>query len=355
MSKRELFRAEQLPVFQNKAFPTSAAAMQCERGDVVLVEDDSSGLIYNDAFDPAKLVYDGNYQNEQAHSGVFQEHLENVSDIVSRHFFGQSLIEVGCGKGYFLEHLQRTGYHVTGIDPAYDGTNPSVIKARFEPGLGLSAEGIVLRHVLEHIQDPLKFLANIREANGGKGTVYIEVPCFDWICRHRAWFDIFYEHVNYFRRDNFLQIFGTIHEAGHVFGGQYLYAIAELASLRRPSMHQDSGVNFPVDFLGDIKHFTALPKAGKRRAIWGGASKGVIFALYMRRAGVDIDMVIDINPAKQGRYLPATGLRVASPAEALQSLKPGDDVFVMNPNYLEEIVVQSGNRFNYLTVDYHEF
>lgn len=354
MKYRELFHVMELPVLQNKMFLSEEAARSCTRGDVTLVQDMDTGLVYNATFNPQLLEYDSDYQNEQACSGVFQQHLETVTAIIQQYFEGQSLIEVGCGKGYFLEHLQRAGYYVTGIDPAYDGTNPAVIKARFELGLGLSAEGIVLRHVLEHIPDPLKFLADISEANGGKGTVYIEVPCFDWICRHRAWFDIFYEHVNYFRLNNFLQIFGTIHEAGHVFGGQYLYVVAELASLRRPCMDEDSMVNFPIDFLGDIKHFTMLPKAGKRRAIWGGASKGVIFALYMRRAGVDIDMVIDINPAKQGKYLAATGLRVASPAEALQTLKPGDDVFIMNPNYLEEIVAQSGNRFNYLTVDHHE-
>ena len=98
-----------------------------------------------------------------------------------------------------------------------------------------------------------------------------------------------------------------------------------------------------------------LPRTEKRRAIWGGASKGVIFSLYMQRAGVDIDMAIDINPGKQGKYLAATGLRVASPDEAEQSLKPGDDIFVMNSNYLDEIVNQSGDQFNYLTVDRDEF
>ncbi len=244
----------------------------------------------------------------------------DVTAIVRRYFEGRSLIEVGCGKGYFLEHLQRSGYQVTGIDPAYEGANPDVIRARFEPDLGLAAEGVVLRHVLEHIADPIKFLADIATANGGKGTVYIEVPCFDWTCHHRAWFDIFYEHVNYFRSDDFYRIFGTVHEAGHLFGGQYLYVVADLGTLRSPAAGAATAVEFPEDFLADVKRFTMLPRTGKRRAIWGAASKGVIFSLYMKRVGVEIDVAIDINPAKQGKYLAATGLRIASPEEALQSL-----------------------------------
>src|SRR3546814_2174741 len=84
------------------------------------------------AFDPSKLVYDQSYQNEQAVSGVFKNHLGTVTQIIRRHFVDVSLIEVGCGKGYFLDHLQAQGYRITGIDPAYEGDNPNVVKAPFE-------------------------------------------------------------------------------------------------------------------------------------------------------------------------------------------------------------------------------
>jgi len=353
MKHRELFRACGLPVFQNKTFADRAAALACPKGDMTLVQDMDTGLIFNAAFDASLLEYDANYQNEQACSGVFQQHLEGVKAIMQRHFSGKSLIEVGCGKGYFLEYLQQAGYEITGIDPAYEGSNPKVIAAHFEPGLGLSAEGIVLRHVLEHISDPFMFLSAIAQANGGKGRIYIEVPCFDWICEHRAWFDIFYEHVNYFRLADFQSMFGKVYESGHLFGGQYLYVVADLAALQKPALGQRDRFVFPADFLSDISRVAAAAK-GKRNAIWGGASKGVIFALYMQRAGVDIDFVIDINPAKQGRFMAGSGLRISSPEEGLKALRAGDDIFVMNSNYLQEIIALSNNKFNYIQVDHRE-
>ena len=108
----------------------------------------------------------------------------------------------------------------------YEGENPAVQRRIFGDGVTVSARGIVLRHVLEHVQDPVGFLDGLREANGG-GLIYIEVPCFDWILRASAWFDIFYEHVNYFRACRFLErMFGRVVEGGHLFGGQYLYVVA---------------------------------------------------------------------------------------------------------------------------------
>jgi hypothetical protein len=91
--------------------------------------------------------------------------------------------------------------------------------------------------------------------------------------------------------------------------------------------------------------------SGSARAIWGGASKGVIFALLMERAGVRIDTVIDINPAKQGRYLAATGLRVQSPDEAMAHLPAGADVFVMNSNYRSEIEALTAHRYHCVTIE----
>src|SRR4051812_26545851 len=220
-TSNEIFRAERLPVFQNRMFDTATQARECVRGDLVLVQDPTTGLVSNRTFDPALVDYDADYQNEQGHSAVFREHLQAVSDIVTRHLKGCELIEVGCGKGLFLEQLQRDGFRITGLDPTYEGTNPAVVREYFTAETGLRAGGLILRHVLEHVQDPLDFLARIREANGGAGTIYIEVPCLDWIAERRAWFDLFYEHVNYFRLDDFHRLFGTVLESGRAFGGQY--------------------------------------------------------------------------------------------------------------------------------------
>lgn len=352
---REIYRAERLPVFQNRMFRSEASARNCARGDVVLVQSMESGLIFNRAFQPELMHYDADYQNEQGHSGAFKLHLDAMAKIVSRHFAGMSLIEVGCGKGLFLEQLSEIGFDVTGLDPTYEGSNPRIVKEYFTSASGIRAQGIVLRHVLEHVQDPMRFLVELLESNGGSGRIYIEVPCMDWIAQHRAWFDIFYEHVNYFRLSDFERMFSSVIEAGHCFDGQYLYVVADLASLRQPRYRPGDEFALPRDFMSAIGECRSRVLASGRaaaHAIWGGASKGVIFALFMEREGAPIDTVIDINPAKQGKFLAATGLRVSSPEEGQQRLQPGADLFVMNSNYLREIQMLTAHRYNYLLVEH---
>lgn len=351
---RELFRATALPVLQNKTFDSQEAARLAPTGDVILVQNSSTGLIYNSCFDEKKLSYDESYQNEQACSGVFKNHLDDVANIVTRYFQGKSLVEVGCGKGYFLDYLEKKGFEIVGVDPAYEGENQKVIKAPFAREMDIRADGVILRHVLEHISDPLSFLAEIAHANGGKGLIYIEVPCFDWIITHGAWFDIFYEHVNYFRMGDFSRIFGRVLNSGRIFGGQYLYVVADLSSLRIPKSSAKDNVAMPEYFISGIQRSVVMAnsKPKSRNIIWGGASKGVVFAIYMQRAGVDIAAVVDINPAKQGRFLPVSALPVSAPTKIADDFSIDDNVFVMNSNYLDEIIAASKNKFSYITVDH---
>ncbi|MDA8747177.1 class I SAM-dependent methyltransferase [Litoreibacter sp.] len=344
---RLLYAQDDFPVFQNRMYDSAENARNCPRGDIRIVEDLKSGLVRNEAFDPNLVDYDAAYQNEQANSAPFREHLDWAADLIVEHMGTDSLVEVGCGKGTFLEMLSQRGAAITGFDPTYEGDNPLIQRRYFGPDFGLSANGLVLRHVLEHIPDPYAFLCQLRDANDGGGLIYIEVPCFDWICEGRNWFDIFYEHVNYFRLSDFNKMFGNVVKIGRCFGDQYLYVIGDLSSLRAPTFDDDNQAPFPDDFTASLKDVGVKATSD---IVWGGASKGVIYALLRERAGAPIEAVIDINPNKQGQFLAGTGLRVSAPEEILPNLPSTARLLVMNPNYSQEIRKMSNDAFTYVEV-----
>jgi SAM-dependent methyltransferase len=297
------------------------------------------------------VVYDKSYDNEQVNSKFFQQHLNIVADMLEDKIGKKSIVEVGCGKGLFLEILLNRGFDIYGFDPTYTGENSRIIKEFFKHGIIKEPVAcIVLRHVLEHIENPFVFLNELKIANGGEGLIYIEVPCFDWICKNHTYFDIFYEHVNYFREIDFLRMFSKIIKSGSFFGNQYLYVIADLASLAEPVNEKVDLVDFPINFLDGLLNF-AKENSETPICVWGAGSKGVIFSLLLMRNGFKIEVVIEINPAKQGKYLPLTGLLVHSPEEGLKNFDENNIIYVMNSNYLDEIKLFTNNKFKYLVVD----
>jgi SAM-dependent methyltransferase len=344
-----LYQQSGFPIFQNRMYDSRDDGLNCPKGQLSIVQNRNTGLIYNAGFSAELMTYDSAYQNEQGISFSFGKHLDEVADIISANIAKDGIAEVGCGKGLFLEKLLARGFDVAGFDPTYEGDNTRVKREYFSSTYGKIFYGFVLRHVLEHVQDPVSLVSKIAEANKGRGLIYIEVPCLDWIIAHNAWYDVFYEHVNYFRLDDFNSMFGSVVDSGRLFGGQYLYVVARLDSLRKPVAKQSSLLK-PGEFVSFDKSVFAVAPTSKM-AIWGGASKGVIFVLMARRNQFQIDHVADINPAKQGKYLAATGHEVISPARLNVVLPSGSNLFVMNSNYLDEIRSASNNAYNYICIE----
>jgi hypothetical protein len=68
--------------------------------------------------------------------------------------------------------------------------------------------------------------------------------------------------------------------------------------------------------------------------LWGSGSKAVSFVTTVG-IGEEVACVADINPHRQGCFLPGSGHRIVSPAE-VAALAP-DLVVVMNPLYRAEV------------------
>lgn len=332
------FEVLTVPVLQNKVFNTREEALHADRGILDIQQNLHSGIFENRAFDSSKLVYDPTYDNEQAHSERFEQHLSEVCDILMPYVKGKAVVEVGCGKGHFFKKLSRCELRsVAGCDPAYQGNDERIIKAVFSPELDLRGDILLLRHVLEHIKDPVSFLSSLAKSNGNQGLIYIEVPDLRWIVDNQVYFDLFYEHVNYFVPDDFTRIFGKVEAQGSLFNGQYQYVVADLGSIRTtPYSVPDSDPGFRVS-LSRLDRLVALLKGTTKPVfIWGAASKGVISALHLENRGIEIDGLIDINPKKQGRLVALTGLPVLSPA-AFKEQYQDALVLIANANYENEI------------------
>lgn len=320
-------------------------------GDLRLQRNRALDFIENAGFEPALAVYDASYENSQAHSPAFREHMCAMAALLESNFpAGSQLVEVGCGKGDFLKLVEARGhFNVRGYDATYVGDHPC-IEARFLSGEDrIAADVVVLRHVLEHISRPHRFLEMLARVFDG-APVFIEVPEYGWIIENQAFFDITYEHVNYFTPRALAALFESApRQQGTCFGGQYQYLLANLAELSADfsARYEDDclwealaiGDLFPV-IAARLALVEAAAGADSRVFVWGAATKGCMFLVHASERPVLFDRIsaaVDVNPRKWNRFLPGSGVPIVSPKRFFQLAKAGDVLLVANPNYRSEI------------------
>jgi hypothetical protein len=331
-----IFNQKNVPLFQNKVYKTKDQALAAETGTVELVQSSISGFVFNKTFDSSIMNYDENYQNEQSNSTVFQDHLKKVFKILND--FGlqnKKIIEIGCGKGIFFDILQKHGLDCWGFDPTYEGKNERIIKEYFDERYsGINADVIIMRHTLEHITQPFSFIHTIAKANNYQGKLFVEVPTFDWIVEKKAFWDVFYEHCNYFTEDTL----GSMFEdsiTGNFFGEQYIYLWADLSKLK-PEIAFQNFTLFPVLFFEEtIEKYRSMIRQLDNLIIWGAGAKGSTFLNLLDKDREHINYVVDINPRKQNRFIACTGHPIYGPKKISEtSVK---NILVSNENYIQEI------------------
>ena len=356
-----LIQLEQVPVHCNVLWPTREAAISAPRGDIRLGFFPSCGHTYNLDFDPSVMEYTQEYENSLHFSPRFQEYATALANglIEKYDLKNKDIVEIGAGKGDFLIMLcATTGNRGWGYDPSYvpepgyTAPNVTFIQDFYtEKYTSQQADLIICRHVLEHIEDPDAFIAQVRRAVGDQQTVvFFEVPNSLWTLREGGIWDIIYEHCSYFSPLSLAHLFRQngfrVLAVNEVFGGQFLTIEAT----------PDDNASTAQDFSAELRALTddarafagnyqakrdewqgrlgSLAAEGKRGVVWGAGSKGVTFLNVLNARDV-IAAIVDINPRKQGKFVAGTGQPIVSPAE-LKVLNP-DFVIIMNANYREEI------------------
>ena len=329
-----------MPIFQNKVYDSVESSLEVTTNNISLCNCNDCNFVFNKEFDTSIMTYDKNYQNEQSHSVFFKNYLDDLIEFLGKKFTQQAkIIEIGSGKGYFLNLLESSGFeNITGFDPAYEGEKNNVIKDYYSSKYKhIYADLIILRHTLEHISNPFDFIKEIAEANNYSGKIFIEVPCFDWIKKKEAFWDIFYEHCNYFTKASLSTMFNSF-EVGGLFNGQYIYILADLKELKKEVSYVNKQKHKKTFALGFGQYLESL-KNGKY-AVWGAGAKGVTFLNALDKNVEFVKYVVDINPKKQNKYLPKTSHKVID-VKTLKRLivkKEIDSIYIMNENYKSEIM-----------------
>jgi 2-polyprenyl-3-methyl-5-hydroxy-6-metoxy-1,4-benzoquinol methylase len=348
-------------------------ALYFPRGEIELTFCCRCSFIFNSAFQPDRTVYSELYEETQGYSATFNSfHRQLAEELIERHGIrGKNVIEIGCGKGEFLTLLCELGENRgIGFDPSFiperlkaSKANIRFVREFFSDNADIpDPDFICCKMTLEHIPQTRDFIRAVRRiaAPERNTIVFFQIPDARRILDEAAFWDVYYEHCNYFTRTSLAHLFSNngfeVIGLTTTYAGQYLtiearpverFSVALSEDERRerdalPARVADFArrTEAAIDVWNKYLHKSST--IGQcRTVLWGSGSKAVAFLTSL---GIrdEIEYVVDINPHRHGQFIPGTGQRIVGPA-FLSEYRP-DTVIAMNPIYLQEIAQEMGRH-----------
>jgi SAM-dependent methyltransferase len=356
-----------------RLFTTEMDARNAPRGDILLALCQECGYIGNRAYVPIEDAFAPGYEASLHHSGVYLQFLTNLADdLIARHQLeNKTVLEVACGPGFFLRLMLERGCGVgIGVDPSLEragndaaGTKPiSWIRDFYDERYAqLPVDLVICRQALHTMPDPRVFVECVRRAVEHRPAVriYFEVVNANNLFRRDVVWQLLYEYRSYFTQNSLARLFREcglqVLRAGPCYAdGQYLSIEGALDSngvnghpvSPRVGRREDLAEvqRFAATFHGKVSYWRnqlqELRRKGRKVAAWGAAGRGITFLNLVDPEG-EIRHIAEINPARQGKYIPGTGALVVAP-ESLVESRP-DVIILTNATYANEIK-QQANR-----------
>lgn len=133
----------------------------------------------------------------------------NVLKFISSNTYGNCILDVGCGKGDFVDAAYSKGFDVMGIelsqkavDVAAQFNLPVKYLDFFSDSIEKSSRDIItMFEVIEHLPDPQGFFRRAQDVVRPGGLIYITTPNYSSLDRKvlgSRWKAIHCEHLTYF-------------------------------------------------------------------------------------------------------------------------------------------------------------
>ncbi len=337
-------------------------------------------LVQTEDYAQAEELFAADYAYFSSFSSTWLQHAEQyVFNMIAR--FGLSndsyVVEVAANDGYLLQFAKARDIPCLGVEPT--SSTAAAARAKGIPivedffGVRLAGELIAqgkqadltaANNVLAHVPDINDFVSGFALLLKPHGVATFEFPHLLKLVEENQFDTIYHEHFSYLSLTAVERIFAA--------NGLKVFDVEELpthgGSLRVFAQRADTGqhpVGTKVDELlqreahAGIKtatYYTGFQaktdkvkddflsflleakRQGKTVAAYGAAAKGNTLMNY---AGIRPDLisfVVDLNPAKQGKYMPGSRIPIVDESQ-LQTAKP-DYVVILPWNLKTEVMQQ---------------
>lgn len=337
-------------------------------------------LVQVDEYKKSDAIFNNEYVYFSSYSRTWLEHSRNYTEMMS-HRFGLGphslVVEIASNDGYLLQYFREKNVPVLGIEPTAN-TAQVAIKKGIETvvdffGVRLAnelaaqnrkADLLLGNNVLAHVPDIMDFVGGMKVALKERGVITMEFPHLMQLVNNNQFDTIYHEHFSYLSCYTVKKIFES--------QGLVLFDVEEISthggSLRIFARHAEddskpisgnvnallmkeaaNGMttlayydNFQQKALAvklDLVNFLIEQKrAGKKVAAYGAAAKGNTLLNYCGIKHDLVEYVVDANPHKQNKWLPASHIPVVNEVHLKENCP--DYVIVLPWNLTVEITKQ---------------
>jgi hypothetical protein len=337
-------------------------------------------LVQLEEFETPERIF-SDYAYFSSYSSSWLEHSRRyVDQMVERLGLDSNshVVEIASNDGYLLQFFHERQIPVLGVEPA-----ANVAKVALQKGIPTlveffgretarslareSAADLLLgNNVLAHVPDLNDFVAGMQILLNRGGVITMEFPHLMRLIEDNQWDTIYHEHFSYF---SFLTV-RRVFEAH----GLRLFDVEELpthgGSLRVYGCHADDGAKSESSAARELREreraagyevletylgygrrveadkreiltfLIGLKEQGLRIVGYGAPAKGNTLLNYCGVRRDFLEYTCDLNPHKQGQFLPGSHIPIRSPA-AIKDDRP-DVVLILPWNLKDEIVEQLG-------------
>lgn len=336
-------------------------------------------LVQIDEYKKSNEIFSNDYVYYSSYSKSWLEHSKRyVENMMNRFSFDQSslIIEIASNDGYLLQYFQEKEIPVLGVEPTMNTAEVARKKgiesindffgvklAEEMVKKGIKADLLIGNNVLPHVPDIVDFVKGMKKILKENGIITMEFPHLMNLVDNNLFDTIYHEHFSYLSfattkrifEAQGLEIFDVEEITTH--GGSLRIYAKHSGNRRQVSLsvntllqkEKDHGMNLMPYYKGfqekalkakmDLIEFLIdCKREGKKVAAYGAAAKGNTILNYCGIKSDLIQFVVDANPFKQNKYLPASHIPVKN--ESYLKVQKPDIILILPWNLKDEICTQ---------------
>lgn len=337
-------------------------------------------LVQIEEYKKSDTIFNSQYVYYSSYSASWLKHAHQYTEMMIKRFgfdHRSRVVEVASNDGYLLQYFQQRNIPVLGIEPTSNTAQEAIEKGiktimdffgvRLAGELvakGVQADLLLGNNVLAHVPDIRDFVRGMKILLKKGGVITMEFPHLMQLIDHNQFDTIYHEHFSYLSFHTVQQIFKSqdlalfdVEELKTHGGSLRIYAkhiednskpVSQnvnallkkekdrgMLSLAYYDHFQQKALKVKLDFT----NFLIRQKQEKKSVVgYGAAAKGNTLLNYCGIKNDLIDFVVDINPHKQNKFLPACHIPVVE-EHFLKDKKP-NYVVIFPWNLKEEIILQ---------------